>query len=415
MSMTQTQEHNVPALRFPEFSGEWENSKLSKHVASLDAGVSVNSGDSPASSVKFGILKTSAVTNGVFEAHENKVVFEDREIKRLKEPVQAETIIISRMNTPALVGANAYIEEDHKNLFLPDRLWAAKLASNSSTRFIAYILGSAKGRSNLSRRATGTSGTMKNITKPDVLGLHISAPKLPEQQKIASFLSQVDRKIAQLGEKKALLQAYKKGMMQKLFSQELRFKDPQGHDFPDWEEKRLGELGEIVTGKTPKTSDSSLWNGEIPFITPTDIDEDTKYLRVTIRNISKTEKLRILPSGSVLFTCIASIGKMCLSTEPSVTNQQINSLSVRGPNISEFVYYALKKITPKIKATQANTTLPIINKTEFSKFVIGLPSLPEQQKIADFLSSIDRKIDLLATELDHAKTFKKGLLQQMFI
>src|SRR5690606_649385 len=181
-----------------------------------DAGVSVNSGDRPANKSEFGILKTSAVTNGVFEPEENKVVFAESELSRLKEPVNAGTIIISRMNTPALVGANAYIESSHENLFLPYRLWAAKPRKGVSIRFLSIILGSEKGRAALSKLAKGSSGSMKNITKPEVLSLSVVAPSRAEQERIASCLSSLDTIITSETQKRGTLKSHKKGLMQQL-------------------------------------------------------------------------------------------------------------------------------------------------------------------------------------------------------
>jgi type I restriction enzyme S subunit len=208
-----------PRLRFPEFqnAGEWDESPLSKFILSLDAGVSVNSGDRPANETEFGVLKTSAVTNGVFEPEENKVVFAENEQSRLKEPVCGGTIIISRMNTPALVGANAYVESGHENLFLPDRLWAAKPREGVSMRFLALILGSDKGRAALSKLAKGSSGSMKNITKPEVLAFSVMSPSLPEQQRIADCLTSLDDLIAAQTQKHEALKTHKKGLMQQLF------------------------------------------------------------------------------------------------------------------------------------------------------------------------------------------------------
>jgi type I restriction enzyme S subunit len=209
----------VPSLRFPEFqdAGEWEESPLSKFILSLDAGVSVNAGDSPAEGTELGVLKTSAVTNGVFEPKENKLVLIESEQARLKEPVTKGTIIISRMNTPALVGANAYVGMDHRNLFLPDRLWAAKPKEGVSMRFFAFVLGSEKGRAALSELAKGTSDSMKNITKPEVLALSVTAPAYSEQQRIADCLTSLDTLIATEGQKLDALKAHKKGLMQQLF------------------------------------------------------------------------------------------------------------------------------------------------------------------------------------------------------
>ena len=209
----------TPELRFPEFrdAGEWEEVPLSKLVSSLDAGVSVNAGDRPATSEEMGILKTSAVTNGVFEPQENKVVLDVVEIGRMRESVRRNTIIISRMNTPALVGANAYVDTNFENIFLPDRLWAAKPKPDTSMRFISFILSSNQGRATLALSAKGSSGSMKNITKSDVLAFLAMIPSLPEQQRIADCLSSLDELITAQTQKIDLLKEHRKGLMQQLF------------------------------------------------------------------------------------------------------------------------------------------------------------------------------------------------------
>jgi type I restriction enzyme S subunit len=208
-----------PRLRFPEFRNapEWRVDPLSRYIQTLDAGVSVNSGDRPALEKEVGILKTSCVTDGVFDPSENKVVLEANELRRVKEPVRANTIIISRMNTIALVGANAFVERDMPSLFLPDRLWAAKATGKGHPRFLAYVLGSDQGRAALSELAAGSSGTMKNIGKTDVLALKISAPVAAEQQRIADCLSSLDTQIAAESHQLAALKTHKQGLMQQLF------------------------------------------------------------------------------------------------------------------------------------------------------------------------------------------------------
>lgn len=209
----------VPRLRFPEFqeAGEWEEQALLHYIASLDAGVSVNSGDRSARDDEIGVLKTSCVSHGNFDATENKVVQDPEEIARVKEPVCANTIIISRMNTIALVGANAFVENDIPNLFLPDRLWAAKSTGRGNMRFLAYVLGSEGGRGALSGLASGSSGTMKNIGKSEVLALQVTAPAAAEQERIADCLSSLDDLITAQSRKINALKTHKKGLMQQLF------------------------------------------------------------------------------------------------------------------------------------------------------------------------------------------------------
>ena len=257
-------------------------------------------------------------------------------------------------------------------------------------------------------KATQATTTLPIINKTEFKKINMSIPCLSEQQKIASFLSSVDTKIEQLGKKKALLEHYKKGMMQKLFSQDIRFKDEQGKGYPDWEEKKLGETGKVVTGKTPSTMNKSLWDGEIQFITPSDINDDNKYQISTERYIKQTKDIRVLPPKSIIYTCIASIGKICISVKPCATNQQINALTPSNRYDSEFIYYSLLKLTPRIKATQATTTLPIINKTEFKKINMSIPCLSEQQKIAAFLVAIDKKIELVAAQFKQAQILRRA-------
>lgn len=192
----------------------------------------------------------------------------------------------------------------------------------------------------------------------------------------------------------------------------LRF--PEFRDAGEWEEKTLGEIGEIVTGKTPSTSDDSLWNGDVQFVTPTDISEE-KYQWKTQRSVANNARIKVLPKYSTMFTCIASIGKIALSVKPCITNQQINTLIPTRDYENEFVYYSLLNMVPLIKGTQANSTLPIINKTEFSKFTAPVPKIhAEQQKIADCLASLDGLITAQSQKIDALKTHKKGLLQQLF-
>lgn len=209
-----------PRLRFPEFqeAGVWEEKLLSDFILSLDAGVSVNAGDSrPANKFERGVLKTSAITRGTFDPEENKVVLDKSEQSRLREPVTAGTIIMCRKNTPALVGAIAYVDTTHDNLYLPDLLWAAKPREGVSMRFLACILGSDEGRASLLKLAKGSSASMSNITKPEVLAMFVAAPSPAEQQRIADCLSSLDTLITAATQTLDTLKTHKQGLMQQLF------------------------------------------------------------------------------------------------------------------------------------------------------------------------------------------------------
>lgn len=262
-----------------------------------------------------------------------------------------------------------------------------------------------------------------SIDEDDLLALPVPLPggktTRGEQQKIAECLSSLDELIGAEGRKLDALRAHKKGLMQQLFPREgetlprLRF--PEFHSAPEWSYKSLGELGDIVTGKTPSTKDTDLWGGEILFITPTDIVNDGKYQRTTARTVVETDNMKVLPAGCVVYTCIASIGKMAITTRPSITNQQINAVVAHDDVNAEFVFYALADLTPWIQSIPASTTLPIINKTEFSKISIPVPNRPnEQHRIATCLSSLDDLIAAQSDKLEALQTHKQGLMQQLF-
>jgi restriction endonuclease S subunit len=398
----------VPKLRFPEFRDAegWKGVPLSELVGALDAGVSVNSGDRPATGNEIGVLKTSAVTNGIFEPQENKVVFDEVERGRVKEPVQGGTIIISRMNTPALVGANAYVETSLENIYLPDRLWAAKSKPGTSMRFVASILGSEKGRAALSKLAKGSSGSMKNITKPDVLAFLIVAPSPAEQQKIAECLSSVDELIAAQARKLDALRTHKKGLMQQLFPREgetqpsLRF--PEFQNAGEWEEKALGAMSKTTIGefviKTKQRPDAPypVFNG------------GRSHTGLYDQFNNEGNKIVISARG-------ANAGYVNLVKQRYWAGNSCYSVTLNDRNdCLDFVYWFMKHNEKAFTDNQHAANIPAVSKGHVECFRIMLPSPEEQHRIATCLSSLDALITAETQKLEALKTHKKGLMQQLF-
>ena len=233
-----------------------------------------------------------------------------------------------------------------------------------------------------------------------------------EQHKIAAFLSSVDIKIEQLNRKKSLLAQYKQGMMQKLFSREIRFKDDEGKDYPDWEEKSVHDICEI------NPSNSNLPN-QFTYI---DLDSVYQGTLVKKNKISKSfapsRAQRILRKKDVLFQTVRPYqqnnfffnlkGDYVASTGYAQLRAQSSPL---------FLYYLLheQKFVRTVLTRCTGTSYPAINSNDIGTIKISVPDKNEQQKIADFLSAIDRKIERVTGQLEHAQSFKKGLLQQMFI
>ncbi|WP_294658406.1 restriction endonuclease subunit S [uncultured Fusobacterium sp.] len=313
--------------------------------------------------------------------------------------------------TGASVGKSYIYKEEDGKLYFAGFLIRFNIKKENNAKFIFYQTLTERYR-NWVEKMSMRSG-QPGINAEEYKIFFVTIPPLKEQEKIAEILSNYDKAIEQqelLIEKE---KNFKKGMMQKIFSQEIRFKDDNGEDYPEWEEKKLEDIGEIITGKTPSTKEEKYWNGAIQFVTHTDMNEK-KYQTTTDRTVTEKIKMKFLPIGTVMFTCIgATIGKMSISTKICITNQQINSIITKENINNEYIYYSLLYIVPKIKLSKSTTTMPIINKTEFSNIYISLPIKYEQEKIANFLSDIDNKIELLEKKLELLKNEKKGMMQKL--
>lgn len=166
-----------------------------------------------------------------------------------------------------------------------------------------------------------------------------------------------------------------------------------------WREVKLGDLGEVVTGKTPSTKINTYWGGNISFITPKDI-QSSKHILKTERYLSKEGMLSvkgsILPKDAICVSCIGNIGYVSMTTKQSISNQQINSIIANDENDANFIYYLMKSLQPYFKSYEGqSTTLSILNKSQFSKIDVYIPKNKEiQKKIAGVLGALDDKIEL---------------------
>jgi type I restriction enzyme S subunit len=268
-------------------------------------------------------------------------------------------------------------------------------------------------------------GTMGVLNAEIVSKLTMPIPSLLEQQKIASFLTDVDDKITKLTKKKVLLEQYKKGLMQKIFNQELRFKDGNGNAFPDWVEKKLGDLGNTLNGLTGKTKEN--FGSGKPYIQYKQIFDSSK---INIDNcgfvdITITDKQTKVKYGDVFFTTssetpneIGTASVLLENVEEMYLNSfcfgfRVNQLDLY-PSFSQFLFRSIDFRKKMIPLAQGSTRYNI-SKSAFVKLKVSLPNIEEQTKIANFLSDIDLKIEALNTKIENSKNFKKGLLQQMFV
>ena len=410
MNMTTRQKH-IPTLRFPEFNGEWNGKKLG-NIAEFTSSKRVYLSDYVDQGIPFYRGKEISELRLGIKPSDILYITEKRyeDFKKKYGVPLVNDILITAVGT---LGNVLKINNDDKFYFKDGNLiWLRKIKEDAG--FLEILLQ----WHNRDLIKTSIGSTQKALTMVELRKITFPFPSTREQQKIASFLSSIDTKIEQLGKKISLLEQYKKGMMQKLFSQEIRFKDEHGSDYPDWENKHLSDVGKIVGGGTPDTKNSNFWNGDINWFTPTEIK--SKYVMESRRTITefglKKSSARLLPIGTILFSSRATVGDLAISTTECTTNQGFQSLIIDdNTHSNEFIYYWIIINKNEFLRRANGSTFLEISKSEIKKIAIRSPTREEQQKIADFLSAIDKKIKLVSTELELAQTFKKGLLQQMFI
>ena len=209
------------------------------------------------------------------------------------------------------------------------------------------------------------------------------------------------------------MEQYKKGLMQQLFSGQLRFKAENGNPYPDWEEKRLLEFCKFFSGGTPSSTNKKFYSGTIPFIGSGNI-YDSEVFNFISEEALNSSSAKIVEEGDLLYALYgANSGEVAISQLEGAINQAI--LCIRTKESIEYLYYVLlgnkdNIVAKYLQGGQGNLSAQIIKKLKY-KF----PSIEEQQKIATYLSSIDTKIEAVNNQITQTQTFKKGLLQQMFV
>ena len=410
----------VPKLRFKEFSDEWEEKKLGDLIL-------LQRGSSPRPIIKY-ITNSSDGVNWIKIGDTNKeskyITSTSEKItkegaKKSREVKKGEIILSNSMSygRPFILKIDGYI---HDGWFV-----IRKYEENFNKEFLCQLLGSDFVQLQYKKVAAG--GVVENISSELVNSVKVKVLSLKEQEKIANFLSNIDKKISLTEEKLELFREYKKGVMQKIFSQELRFKDNNGNDYPEWEEKKLGEIGDTYNGLTGKSAED-FGRGK-KYITYKNIYDNTKINMniLELVNIELGEKQNKVEYGDIFFTTSSEtpneVGYSSVLLDKIQEDIYLNSfcfgfrLKNKVKYLPEFFRYLLrsKNFRTFIYILAQGSTRFNLSKIELLKLKVLLPSLEEQQKIADFLSSIDSKIESIEKELEGLKEFKRGLLQQMFV
>ena len=402
----------APKLRFKEFDGDWSSNPLGE-IIGISSASRVFKEQWQDSGVPF--FRTSDVVS-IFKNKDNEKAYISLE---LFEELAKKSGKIKKGDLLVTGGGSIgipYLVPNDQPLYFKDAdlLWL-KAAGIIEGSFLYNFFISPKFREYL--KSISHTGTISHFTIEQAKTTPFNYPSKPEQTKIASFLSAVDEKISQLNQKHALLSQYKQGMMQKLFSQQIRFKADDGSEFGEWENTVLGDIADIVGGGTPSTNNQAYWSGDVVWLTPSEINQ--KFIGESKRTISELgvqkSSAKKLPIGTILFTSRATIGEVAIAIAEVTTNQGFQSFISNEKTFNEFLYYWIVNNKKSFIERASGSTFLEISKSKIQPMEISLPCLEEQTKIANFLSAIDQKIEVVAQQIEQAKQWKKGLLQNMFI
>ena len=475
---------NVPELRFPEFVGEWVEKKLGDCTTKIGSGKTPRGGDKVYLKKGIPFIRSQNVINEVLVLDETHIS-EEMHFEMKSSKVIANDILLNI--TGGSIGRSCVVPDNFNEGNVNQHVSIIRLQQDDS-KFLQSILSSWRGQKLVYQGMTGSG--REGLNFESIKGFKIKFPSPPEQTRIATFLTAVDKRINLLQKKKAELEQYKKGVMQKLFSvaethgrasqqsetigrtpqqsetigrasqqsetigrasqqsetigrtpqqsetigrasqqtETIRFKDENGNDFPDWEEKKLGEVGTFLTSSVDKLSKK---NENKVFL----VNYMNVYRHEDIKN-STRDKLQIvtakenqikssdLKKGDILFTPSSEtptdIGHSVVIFEDLKNTLFSYHLMRFRPNIELNILYShyfcnIPSVLKQLSRFATGSTRFTISVGNFSKVKVHLPTIPEQQKIANFLSSIDKSIEKLGNQIDDSIVFKQGLLQKMFV
>lgn len=408
MGTTDKQQNKVPELRFSGFSGEWEISKL-KDVATYRRG----SFPQP-----YGLKKWYDKENGmpfvqVFDVSDDFKLKPDTKskISKLAQPmsvfVPKDSVVLTiqgSIGRIAITQYDAYV--DRTLLIFKELLQPFDLLFFVYSIHLCFEVEK--------RKAPG--GTIKTITKEALSEFTMPVPELKEQQKIADFLGSVDDWLDNLRQQKTALETYKRGMMQKIFTQQVRFKDENAKDFPEW---KNGAIGEYLEEKTQRNRNYesqlalsvSNKNGfviqEEHFNNYRVASKDTKNYKLVHK-----EEFAFNPSR-------INVGSIALlkKHELGIVSPMYVVFATRDKLLPEYLlnFTSTHQFTHQVKMGLSGSVRNSLSYEALTQFRISLPCVKEQQKIAEFLTSIDKSIESKQQQIAKAEEWKKGLMQKMFV
>ena len=397
--------NKVPKLRFPGFSGEWEEKKLGevcdyKNGGSFENNLIVNG--------KYNLITLNSIDiAGKLKNNHKTVDSADWYLKK-----DDMVMVLSDVAHGNFLGLVDIIPKDNKYVLNQRMGLLRKKDADVNLDFLRIYINNKQRYFKLH----GQGSSQQNLSKGDILKFKILTPSLSEQQKIASFLGSTDEWIENLRTQKQSLESYKKGMMQKIFSQEFRFQDDNGKDFPKWEEKKLGEYL-IHSSKRNTDNKVSLVlsvSNTRGFIAQSEQFEDHRVASKEVLNY------KIVNRGDFAYNpSRINVGSIAVLKQYEVGIVSPMYVVFKLANKLDSVYFEhlirTHRMKHLIKIGCSGSVRDSLNFDDMAKFKLQFPDIKEQQKIADFLTSIDSLLESKRQQIMQTEQWKRGLMQNMFV
>ena len=328
-----------------------------------------------------------------------------REIEKFSI-VTDDVIITKDSETPDDIGVPAYVKETADNLLCGYHLTILRPKRHTTGKYVCYALTAPKVKYDFYRFANGI--TRFGLTNESYQKIKIPLPPLSEQKAIASLLEKWDTAIEKI---EALIEAKKKR-----FKWLLKTFINDQQDNPEWQQVKLAEVGVIHSGGTPSTRDSSYWNGDIPWLTPSEVTRlSKKYINSTERQITRKglSRTTLLPENCLIVCTRATIGNCCINTVPMAINQGFKCIQPHRRYSVTFLYYAFLLLKTRLIKLSCGNTFGEVSKKDFANILISIPPFFEQKTIAAHLDTAQQEIYLLKQLAEQYRTQKHGLMQKL--
>lgn len=417
---------NIPKIRFKEFSTVWNQGKVEEYYKLIPTNsFSRNDLNYTSGSVKnihYGDIHVKFTSHLNSENEVLPFISDTVNFRRYSTDsmcVEGDIILADASEDVKDIGKSIEITSVNNEKILSGlhTIHLRPIADSFAVGFSGYLFRTSNIVKQIQKESQGAK--VLGISGKKVLKIELLFPLKPEQQKIADFLMVADKKISFLKEKKELLEKYKTGVTKKIFSQELRFKDERGHDFPVWKNKTLREISlKVQSGGTPTSTRKDYYCGLIPFLSISDMTRQGKYLFNTTNHISEkglnNSSSWVVPAESIIYSMYASVGFVSINKIPLATSQAVLNIILKEKYSKEYIYYYLCSIKESLSKFITKGTQGNLNAATINQFVIPIPNICEQNKIANLLSKLDLKINFTEEKIIKTELWKKGLLQQMF-